>query len=160
MNTQAGEHIDGRADYCTAVEQLFSLATQQIALYSPRLPAYAYASPAAVEQLKQLLTSKPRAQARILVHEPRYAVSESNRLITLGMRLSSSVQFRDAPAHLDPLGDKLIIDGRHALIRPQADSGAATLWLDSPQIAREALAGFDKLWHASSDSTEIRNRTL
>jgi hypothetical protein len=160
MHAATGERIDGRRDYCAAVERVLALASLHVALYSPRLPGYAYGSRAGVETLKNWLITTPRARTRILVHEPRYAMSEPNRLILLGLRLSSSVSFRDAPSRLEPFGDRLIVDGRHVLIRPQPDSTSATLWLDSPLKAREELMRFDKLWEESTSSIEIRNRTI
>lgn len=154
------EHIDGRLEYREAVEQLAGLATRDIALYSPRLPAYSYASEACIDALKRWAIGNDRAQARIIVHEARYAVAEAHRLIHLGLQLSSSFSFRDAPGRMEPFGDILIIDGRHLLKRSLPESSVATLWLDQPIRARAALRDYDKLWEESTPSIEIRRQSL
>lgn len=160
MRQLPAEQIDGRSEFRDAVEKLTAQTKEQIALYSPRLPAWLYASEGTIEFLKRWILGCTRARVRIVIHEPRYAVAEPHRLIHLGQQLSSYFEFRDAPTRLEPSGDVLIVDDRHLLQKRMPDSTVASLWMDAPLRAREARREFDKLWEESTPSIEIRSQRL
>ncbi len=161
MNESSTELIEGRAAYQNAVTQLIQLAKQDIALYTVRLPALDYANSDTIEALRNWLTSDPgRGDFRILVKDSRAAMSEPNALINLALRMTSYVHFRDLPKNILPVGDMLIVDGRHLLKRPQSDARTATLYLDSPLQAHEELKQFNQWWEEATPSAEIRNRNF
>lgn len=154
------EQVEGRSDYLQAVEALLSQARREVQLYSIALDPALYAGPAAIDLWRQWATVSSRSQARVLVHDAKKAVGRPNPLIHLGLQLSSRFAFRDTPPRHMPVGDMLIVDGRHLLKRAQSDSRTALLHIDAPLAARETLREFDKLWEESLPSAEIRRQTL
>ena len=158
--TSEVEVIYGRRAYAEAVESLVPDVQLRISLYSHSLDPKLYATGDTMTALRNWLTSNRRAELRILVENPRAVVARPNRLLHLGLQLSSHVSFRETPPNQGAMPDRLIIDERHLLQQSHVDSQESSLWRDGPARARDALREFNVLWEESLISQELRRQSL
>lgn len=149
---------DGRAQALAAVGELLDGTRCELAILTPDLDAGLLDTPATLEALKRVALSGRRARIRILVQEPRRALSDAGRLIALARRLPSAFALRTPAEEIDRQYPSafLLNDRRGYFFRPLArrfDGEGSTC---APGRHAQLLATFDEIWERSEPASELR----
>src|SRR5690606_16738997 len=120
----------------------------------PLLPA----QPEAMEQLRRLACSGPRARLRFLVQEPDAVLREGHPLIGLGQRLPSSIAFRHQVEDPDlQYPSAFVLNDRGGyLFRPLASRFEATANRYGPARHRQLRDYFSQVWERSETTAAFR----
>ena len=143
-----------------AVLELTLLARQSLNIYTPDLDPVIFDQQPFLDALRRLAISHQHARVRILLRDPRRAVKDGHRVITLARRLSSRIALRvPAPDHQDYQSGFLVVDNAHVLFDPEPNRYTARLSRADRPRARELMVFFDEGWahgHQHPDLRELR----
>ena len=141
------ESLSGIAEFADAAIRVIGNARYELALMSVHLDAKAFASEAFVERLREFILSHRRARLRVLLHDPRSAISNSIRLVEFGRLLTSRIEFRECNEEACKLPEEyLIADEVSVLHRGAPDQLDAKYYADAPRVARSQLKAFNAIW--------------
>ena len=137
-------------------------AERGLAIYTPDLEPGIYDHEDFLEVVKRLVLSKRYARVRVLISDPGKAIRNGNRLVALGRRLNSYIEFRDVQEeyreeHREAF---IIADGTALMYRADAGKWQGMVGLDEPQIARQHLEVFEKIWQVSEYKQELRRLSI
>jgi hypothetical protein len=155
------ELVNGQAEFLLRASQLLASAKLEITLFSQSLDRRTYSSEGFVAPLQTFLLSHQRARLRVLVHTPALAMRTGHRLIELGRRLSSRIEFRElSPERKLIRKEFLIADESSLLIRESEDQLEARYYPHAPLLARDQKREFDTWWQESPPAAEFRDLKL
>lgn len=155
------EVVSGQAEFLRRASALVASAKIDITLFSQGLDRRTYSSEDFVGPLQTFLLSHQRARLRVLVHTPALAMRTGHRLIELGRRLSSRIEFRELrPERKNIRKEFLIADESALLIRDAEDQLEARYSAHAPLLARDQKREFDTWWHESPPAAEFRDLKL
>jgi hypothetical protein len=99
---------------------------------------------------------------RVLISNPGKAIRNGNRLVTLGRRLNSYIEFRDVLEEYreDHREAFIIADDRALMYRADAAKWEGMVGLNEPAIARQHLEVFKKIWQVSEYKNELRQLSI
>lgn len=148
--------LTGHVAFDQAALTLVQGARVQLSVVSIDLDRLRFGSEPFTEAVKQFLLSHRRARCRILLHQPRNAMSSGHRLVELGRVLSSRLEFRQMPSERQRSREEYcIVDERHLLTRSSPMDLDARLLQDAPLEARARQKTFDEAWHESVPAREL-----
>lgn len=156
------ELIEGRAAFAARALQLVLATRHELLLRSDALERGLYGGEDFHEALKGFLLGSERARLLVLVRLPQEALRNAQRLIDLGQRLSSRVEFREPTPDQGDIGhaEWLIADRRMLLERRGPESLEAQFWALEPQRGKLRGEEFDKLWNETQPAQELRSLGL
>ena len=106
---------------------------------------------------KRLVLAKSYARIEVLIAEPARVVRAGNRLVTLGRRLSTFIEFRNVHEdYRDHREAFLIADNTALLYRADAGRWKGIADTHDPAIAKRYVSLFTEIWEASVVEQEIR----
>lgn len=144
-----------------AITQLFSQAQQHICIYSPTLQPLLYDTDPVLDALKNFALRSPRSLARILIHDTRTLTQHPHRMLELGHRLSSRIEFRRTHTDFsDRLDEFVLIDQVGFFKRPNAEHYAALCCFMDPQQTTELEKFFLQAWDHSEIDHELRSMLI
>lgn len=148
--------------FAAAVLQRVEGARREICLVSKSLHRRLYSSEALEEAVKRFVLSHERARLRIIVQQPRDAALSGHRLVELGRRVSSRIEFREPPAErIDECDRELLIVDQSTLIeRVRLDAIELPPQQESAAEARRRRNWFQRLWDQSAPAQELRSLGL
>ena len=150
--------VDGAVAVREAAIELIGGFQSSLAIVSDRLNPNLYNDADLVDCLREQLLDRHRATVRILIHQPRLAVTNSPRLIALARRMSSQIELRVPDKDPNETTASLLIADRYALLyRPSAERWEATLTQKSPVRVKDRLDHFEAQWIAAIPSPELRD---
>lgn len=137
---------------------LLADARHEVALFSRDLEPGLLDNDTFVEAFKRIALGGRRARVRILVQEPRRAISEGHGLLRLAQQLPSVIELR-VPVEDRDLAEPaafLINDRGGYLVRalgarPEADGNTC-----GPGRHAQLLASFNEIWERSQPSADLR----
>jgi hypothetical protein len=153
------ELLQGRAAFAAKAVAVARAARHELLLRSDMLDRTLYGGEDFYNAVKDFLLGSERARLCVLVLQPQAAVHNASRLIDLGQRLSSRVEFREPTAEqgqLEP-SEWLIADRRALLERRGPESLEAQFWAEEPQRGKLDSEEFDKLWNEAQPAQELRS---
>jgi hypothetical protein len=140
-----------------AVAEIASAANRRISVYTPDLETGIYDHDAFLEVAKRLVLSKRYARIRVLISDPARAVRNGNRLVSLGRRLNTYIEFRNVHEDFRQHREAFLVSDEHALLyRVDADRWEGIADSYEPAVARRYLGLFDEIWNASVVEQELR----
>jgi hypothetical protein len=155
------ELVNGQAEFLLRASALVASAKMEITLFSQGLDRRTYSSEDFIAPLQTFLLSHQRARLRVLVHTPALAMRTGHRLIELGRRLSSRVEFRELLSERKLIRKEfLIADESSLLIRESDDQLEARYYAHAPLLARDQKREFDTWWQESPPAAEFRDLKL
>lgn len=155
------ELANGQTEFLLRASQLVTSAKLELTLFSQGLDRRTYSSEDFVAPLQTFLLSHQRARLRVLVHTPALAMRTGHRLIELGRRLSSRIEFRELlPERRLIRKEFLIADESSLLIRESDDQLEARYYPHAPLLARDQRREFDTWWQESPPAAEFRDLKL
>lgn len=153
--------ISSKEEMRDAAVRVTAKAKRSVAIFTHDLEPGIYDSLDYLEVLKKLILSKAYVRIRVLVANPRRAVKSGNRLIQLGQRLNSYIEFRHiAPEHEGHTEAYCIADDTSVVYRLQSDRWDGMADTFEPPVARLYLGTFDQIWHDSENAAELRRMSL
>ncbi len=155
------ELVNGQAEFLLRASQLVASAKLDITLFSQGLDRRTYSSEDFITPLQTFLLSHQRARLRVLVHTPALAMRKGHRLVELGRRLSSRIEFRELPSERRLIRKEfLIADEYSLLIRDSEDQLESRYFPHAPLLARDQKREFDTWWQESPPAAEFRDLKL
>ncbi len=153
------EMLEGRAAFAAKALLLVRAARHELLLRSDALERALYGGDEFYGAVKDFLLGSERARLCVLVRQPHEALHNAQRLIDLGQRLSSRVEFREPADEQGDIGQAewLIADRRALLERRAPESLEAQFWAQEPQRGKLHGEAFDGLWNEAQPAQELRS---
>jgi hypothetical protein len=138
-------------DTRNAVTQLAAGAERMLSIYTPDLEPGIYDDEQFLEVVKRLVLSKRYARVRVLISKPSRTNRNGNRLVALGRRLNTYIEFRNVDEKFREKHQEayLIADDNALLFRASSGKWEGIAGTHEPQIAGRQLEIFDEIWDAS-----------
>ena len=153
--------LSSRGDMREAATQICALAERKVSILTRDLEPGIYDHPDFLEAVKKLILSRRFARVRVLIVDPMRAIKNGNRLVPMGRRLNSFIEFRNVH---DDFRDRpeayCIADNRAIAYRLDATRWDGIADSYSPPVASNYLQTFDEIWAASEVEHEFRNLHL
>jgi predicted GNAT family N-acyltransferase len=153
---------EDRDQAVAAIADLLADARYEIAIYTRDLdPALLDVLPI-LDAIKRIALSGRRARVRVLVQEPRKALTDGHRLIALAQRLPSVIELRTPQEETDRTYASafLINDRRGYLFRTLASRNEGEGSTYAPGRHAQLREYFDQVWERSVPSEELRHLAL
>lgn len=133
------------------------VAQRWINILTPDLEPGIYDSEPFVDVVKRLVLAKRFARVRVLISDPPRTARNGNRLVGLGRRLDTYIEFRnvhdDYRHHREAF---LIADDTALLYRVDHARWEGIADTYEPAVARRYLTLFEEIWNASETARELR----
>ncbi len=140
-----------------AAPEVAAQAKRWISIYTPDLEPGIYDSEPFLDVAKRLVLAKRYAKIRVLISEPERTVRISNRLVSVGRRLNSFVEFRNVhPDYREHREAYLIADDTALLYRVEGRKWEGIADTFEPAVAKRYLGLFEEIWNASELEQELR----
>ncbi|MBV8063246.1 MAG: hypothetical protein JOY51_06595 [Nevskia sp.] len=153
------ELLEGHAAFAAKALLVARTAHLELIVRSDCLERALYGSEEFVDAVKAFLLGNERTRLLVLVGQPQQAAQNGARLVELGRRLSSRVEFREpAPGQgeIDP-AEWLIADRRVLLERRSPQDLQAQFWAQEPRRGKTRGEEFDALWNEAQPAQEMRS---
>lgn len=148
----------GSAEFLARLTEMTRGALMQISILSQTLDRRVYGNEDFLAPLQSFLLRHERARLRVIVRAPGAAARSGHRLIELGRKLSSRVEFRELSAERRLIErEYIVVDERSLLVRESPEELDARYYSSAPLLAREQLREFETLWQESLPSEEFRS---
>ncbi len=132
-------------------------ARMYLAMFTRDLEPLIYNTEEFSAAVRQLALRSRYSRIRIIVVDPTTAIKDGHRLIELGRRLSSFIEFRRPSADHANLPEAfLVADETGLLYRPVASRYEGFADPDNPSEARVRLRLFDEIWERAEPEPEFR----
>jgi hypothetical protein len=158
MTDSACELVEGRSAFAARALEFVGTARLEILLLSYDLDRALYGSPEFVEAVQRFALSSERARLQVLLSQPHRTASSGHRLVELGRRLPSRIEFRELLPERVQTSQRevLIVDQRAVLVREAPDSLEARCWRAAPMEARRLREPLMRGWDESPPASELR----
>jgi len=149
---------EDREQTLAATALLLDDARYEIAIYTRDLDPALLDVPATLEAIRRIALSGRRAQVRILLQEPRRAVTEGHRLVALAQRLPSAIALRTPVDERDLQYPSafLVTDARGYFFRSLASRLEGEGSTYAPGRHAQLVELFERVWERSEPSAELR----
>lgn len=153
--------ISSKDEMREAAIRVTAKANRSVSIFTHDLEPGIYDNIDYLEVIKKLILSKAYARVRVLIANPSRAIKNGNRLVHLGRRLNSYIEFRHvAPEYGGKSEAYCIADDVAVVYRLQAARWEGMADTFEPPVARLYLGTFDEIWHASENTAELRRLSL
>jgi hypothetical protein len=144
-----------------AVVEIAERAERALALFSHGLEPDVYDQLAFVDAVTNLVLAHAHARVRILLVDPTHLVQDDHRLVELGRRLVSFVEFRRVHRDHRAREDGFLIADDHSLLHlAQATHPYGAISLNDRHMATKFLRQFDEIWQRSGPEREARRLSI
>lgn len=149
--------ISSKIEMREAATAICATATRKLSIFTRDLEPGIYDDPDYLEVVKKLVLSRRFARVRVLIADPTRAIKNGNRLVNMGRRLNSFIEFRNVHEDYRDHPEAFCIADDHAIVyRLDAARWDGIADSDHPTIATSYLATFDEIWQASLVEQEFR----
>jgi len=149
--------LAAKEDTLAAAIEIAAVAQRGMAILTPDLEPGVYDHERFLEIVKHLVLAKRFARVRVLISEPQRTVRLGNRLVGLGRRLNTYIEFRNVHEDYREHREAFLLADDVALlyrINHARWEGIADTY--EPAVARRYLGLFEEIWTASETSQELR----
>jgi hypothetical protein len=150
--------ITSIAEARVAVDTAAASATRMLSIYTQDLEPEVYDQTPFLEIIKSFVLARSFAKVRVLLVDPTRVMTDTNRFIAMGRRLSSYIDIRYVANHMPQQRScaYLIADERAIVYRLRADTWDGIADFNNPAVARLHLGEFDAVWNASAPEHALR----
>lgn len=153
--------LNSASDMREAAAVVCGCAERKLSIMTRDLEPGIYDHPEFIESVKKLILSRRFARVRVLISDPSRAIKNGNRLVTMGRRLNSFIEFRNVHDDYREVPEAYCIaDDRAIAYRLNATRWNGIADSDSRPVARTYLERFDEIWAASEVENEFRRLHL
>ena len=150
-----------RAETRHATELMVGQTQASLDIMSRDLDPFLYDHKPFLDLLKKLCLRNRQARIRFLVQDPSTPIKRGHRLIELGRKLSSSIEFRQPHQDYQHYNEAFLVADQCGLIhRSLADRFEGTANFYDPVAARRKLDFFTEVWERSESHPEFRRLYL
>lgn len=163
MNTRSPSYrvLASSEENRAAALELACGARMSLALFTRDLDPVIYDTQEFVTAVQQLALCSRYSHIRIVAIDPTAAIKDGHRLIELGRRLSSFIEFRrPSQEHAKHPESLLIVDETGLLYRPVANRYEGFADSNNAFEARVHLRNFDEIWEQAEPEPEFRRLGL
>lgn len=149
--------LAAKEDTLAAAIEIAAVAQRGMAILTPDLEPGVYDHERFLEIVKRLVLAKRFARVRVLIAEPQRTIRLGNRLVGLGRRLNTYIEFRNVHDDYREHREAFLLADDVALlyrINHARWEGIADTY--EPAVARRYLGLFEEIWTASETSQELR----
>jgi hypothetical protein len=153
------ETVEGRAAFAAKAVAVAAAARHELIIRSDCLERALYGGEEFYGAVKAFLLGSERARLLVLVRQPKEAALNGARLVELGRRLSSRVEFREPgpeQEEFEPM-EWLFADRRTLLERRSPQDLNAQFWASEPRRGKTQAEDFDALWNEAQPAQEMRS---
>ena len=144
-------------DTLAAAIEIAAVARRGLSILTPDLEPGVYDHERFLEIVKHLVLSKRFARVRVLISDPQRTIRLGNRLVGLGRRLNTYIEFRNVHGdYRDHREAFLLADDVALLYRINHARWEGIADTYEPAVARRYLNLFEEIWVASETSRELR----
>ncbi len=149
-------------DVHSAVSEVAAAARRTLAIFTQDLEPQILDRDDFLEIMKRLVLPNRFARVRVLVADPTRAIKDGHRLVSLGRRLSTYIDFRNVDVSFrdEHNGAFMIADDRGLVVRPDASRWEGIADINEPRVSRKYLDTFNQIWHASATDVDLRQLHL
>ncbi len=144
-------------DTRAAANEIAAIAQRGLSILTPNLEPGLYDHERFLAIVKRLVLAKRHARVRVLISDPARTARNGNRLVGLGRRLDTYMEFRnlndDYASHREAF---LLADDTALLYRVNNRRWEGIADTYEPAVARRYLTLFEEIWAASETSMELR----
>jgi len=150
-----------RAETRHASDLIVGQTQASLDIISRDLDPFLYDRGTFLDLLSRLCRRNRQARIRFLVQDPSTPVKRGHRLVELGRKLSSTIEFRQPHQDYRNFNEACLIADQCGLIhRPLADRFEGTANFYDPVAARRKLDFFTEVWERSESHPEFRRLYL
>jgi hypothetical protein len=143
-------HLDGIADYTTALDTLCGLAGHNLYLFENDFDGLGFNGEARYETLRRFLLASPAHRLFVLAHDTRYLSTRCPRMLMLLSQFGTGMSIRQTPKSLQHITAPFsIADESHYVRRFHFDDPRGILARNDPENARALKSRFLEMWEAS-----------
>jgi len=140
-----------------AAIQVARVAQRKISIFTQDMDPGIYDHDDFLNAAKRLVLAKSYARIEVLIAEPARVVRGGNRLVALGRRLNTYIEFRNVHEdYRDHHEAFLVADDTALLYRVDASRWEGIADTHEPAVARRYLQLFTEIWEASVVEQELR----
>ena len=140
-----------------AVVAVTSRANRSLAILTPDLEPEIYDHDDFLETLKRFILARSFARVRVLIADPSRAIKNGNRLVEMGRRLNSYIEFRHIKPECGEHNEAFCIADDSAIVyRARSDTWEGMSDTHEPAVARKYLDTFDELWNICETDPALR----
>lgn len=144
-----------------AVVEVASLATRTLAIMTHDLEPDIYAHDDFLETVKRFLLARSFARIRVLIVDPSRALKNGNEFVSIGRRLNSYIEFRNAKEEHRNHSEAFCIADASALVyRADAHRWHGMADTYEPAVCAKYLETFEEMWKACEPAPELRYQQL
>jgi hypothetical protein len=141
----------------TAAYEVAAVASRNISIFTQDMESGIYDHDDFLEIAKRLVLAKRYARIRVLIADPARVVRNGNRLVHLGRRLNTFIEFRNVHEDFrDHREAFLIADDVALTYRVDATRWEGIADTYEPPVARRYLKLFEQIWEGSVVEQELR----
>ena len=140
-----------------AAIQVARVAQRSLSIFTQDMDPGIYDHDDFLNAAKHLVLAKSYAKIKVLIADPSRVVRGGNRLVTLGRRLNTYIEFRNVNEdYRDHRESFLIADDTALLYRVDATRWDGIADTYEPAVAKRYLGLFNEIWEASVVEQELR----
>ena len=145
------------AEVRAAVVEVTGLATRTLSIFTHDLEPEIYDHDDFLETLKRFILARTFARVRVLILDPRRAIKNGSRFVSMGRRLNSYIEFRNVKPEFQGHPEAFFIADEHALVyRARAETWEGIADTYEPAVTRIYLSKFDTIWSACEMEPQLR----
>lgn len=155
-------HTASLSDLQAATDRMVAQATRTVRILAHDTEPDLYGREAFTDLLADFITRRRKvARVRVLIADPRRAVGETHRLITLWHRFPSFIELRELRDEYARTREAFIVVDDIGLIRrPEYESPNAVITFRNLSTGRDRAAWFDEAFARGAPSVALRRLTL
>lgn len=143
-------HLDGMADYITALDTLCGLAQRDLYVFEKNFENIGFNTEARYNTLRAFLLASSSNRLHLLAHDTRTLAQYCPRLIILLRQFGHNMHINQTPKHLSHLTEPFAVaDESHYVRRFHFDDPHGILARHDPAGARVLKSRFEEMWEAS-----------
>jgi len=153
--------ISTKAEFRAAVVEVGALATRSLTIMTHDLEPDIYDHNDFLETVKRFLLARSFARIRVLIMDPGRTLKNGNDFVSIGRRLNSYIEFRNAREEDRDHSEAFCIADATALVyRADANRWHGMADTYEPAVARLYLDTFEAIWEACDPGPEFRQQHL
>lgn len=147
-------HLNGIADYTTAIDTLCGLAQRELCLFEKDYEGLGFNSEARYEMLRHFLLANPANRLLMLVYDTQFLSTQCPRISML-LRQFDDRMFIHKPSRMNCTTPFCVADNAHYLRRFHFDDPRGLLAKNDPENARVLESRFMEMWQNSRPAMPI-----
>jgi hypothetical protein len=153
--------IDTVDHHRAAAVRMVQQARFNVEIVSRLLDPPVYDTPEFVDAVTNLILARRQVRIRILVFDPLTIVQRGHRLVDLGGKLSTFIEFRKpGEEHLNFNGSLLMVDAKGYILRESAERYEGTVNFHDRTVSKNLLEAFEEMWARAGADPNLRRMIL